>query len=148
MNNIQAIKKHIRLVRKYLGYSATGLIFRGLDHDKSKLEAPEILAYKNVKSAIYGTKEYESILKKIRPALIHHYKANRHHPQHFKNGISGMTLLDLIEMACDWFAAIQRKDIGTQNINKSLRIAQKKFKIDRQLMSILVNTMRYLGGAK
>jgi hypothetical protein len=35
------------------------------------------------------------------PALKHHYENNRHHPEHFKNNIDDMNLIDLIEMLCD-----------------------------------------------
>ena len=42
------------------------------------------------------------------PALQHHYEDNCHHPEHYRNGIHDMNMVDLIEMLCDWRAAIKR----------------------------------------
>jgi len=44
----------------------------------------------------------------MKPAIEHHYKNNRHHPEHFNNGIDEMNLVDLIELLCDWKAASER----------------------------------------
>ena len=46
-----------------------------------------------------------------------------------------MTLFDLLEMLCDWVAAVRRHDNG--DINKSLEINQKRFNISPQLQQIL-----------
>ena len=48
----------------------------------------------------YGDAEYEEHLKILDSSLKHHYSANRHHPEHFKNGIMDMHLIDIIEMFC------------------------------------------------
>lgn len=59
------------------------------------------------------------------------------------SGINGMTLLDLIEMLCDWKAAGERHNDGS--IQKSLEINQKRFHIQKQLQGIIENTARELG---
>lgn len=60
-----------------------------------------------------------------------------------ERGVAGMSLLDLIEMFCDWKAATERHADG--DLAKSIEINAKRFKLDPQLVSILLNTKRELG---
>jgi len=53
-------------------------------------------------------------------------------------GINGMTLIDVIEMFCDWKAASERHADG--DILKSIEINGKRFNIDQQLKQIILNT--------
>jgi hypothetical protein len=50
-----------------------------------------------------------------------------------------MSLIDLIEMVCDWMAATMRVKDG--DIYKSLEINQERFGIDEQLAGIIKNTV-------
>lgn len=138
---------HIAKVEGYLTLFAALLRLRGLCHDESKLESPEKeifdMATPLLSASRYGSPEYMASLVKMRPALDHHYEANSHHPEHFTNGIDGMSLLDVFEMLCDWRAASQRHAGG--NIQDSLRINAKRFSIDAQLVSILENTVKEMG---
>lgn len=59
------------------------------------------------------------------------------------SGISGMSLLDLLEMLCDWRAATERHADG--NILKSLTINRERFFIGDQLYAVLENTAREMG---
>ena len=119
---------------------------RGMAHDTSKFEEPEYSLYASVQSEWekypYGSAGYEVLLNKIRPAIDHHVAHNRHHPEYFENGVSGMTLLDLVEMACDWYAASKRP--GGRPMSESLPFTLKRFNIEPQLASILANTMPLL----
>lgn len=56
--------------------------------------------------------------------------------------INGMTLFDLIEMLCDWVAAVRRHDNG--DIDKSLEVNQQRFSISPQLQQILENTIPWI----
>lgn len=58
-------------------------------------------------------------------------------------GITGMTLLDLVEMFCDWKAATERHADGS--ITKSIRINKDRFHITPQLTEILENTRKEMG---
>jgi hypothetical protein len=58
-------------------------------------------------------------------------------------GIDGMSLLDLIEMLCDWKAAGERHADGS--MSRSLQINKERFQVSPQLQSILENTARELG---
>jgi hypothetical protein len=59
------------------------------------------------------------------------------------NGIDGMSLVDLIEMLCDWKAATERHDDGC--IKASLEHNEERFKIGGQLGMILRNTVERFG---
>lgn len=54
-------------------------------------------------------------------------------------GLHGMSLLDLIEMLCDWKAATLRHDNG--DIRKSININQKRFGYSDELRRIFLNTL-------
>ncbi len=78
----------------------------------------------------------------MKVGLDHHYAANSHHPEHFKNGVDDMNLMDLVEMFCDWIAATRRHADG--NIFNSIRHNKDRFKLSDQLVSILGNTAHSL----
>jgi hypothetical protein len=134
--------EHIREVNNNLIEFATELLERAKKHDQSKLEEPEKSAFDNatdLKTLTFGTKEYHDNCLAIKPALEHHYSLNSHHPQHYPNGVEDMNLYDIVEMWCDWNAAVKRGQGG--DINKSLEINEKRFKINSQLIQIFKNTL-------
>jgi len=136
--------KHKEEVYRLLAGFTSELIKRGDFHDDSKLKEPEKTAFDmyspKLKETVYGSEQYKEYLREMTPAVQHHYIFNRHHPEHFVEGINGMNLIDLIEMLCDWKAATKRmKDGG--NIMESIRINGERFKIGEQLTWILKNTV-------
>jgi rubrerythrin len=58
-------------------------------------------------------------------------------------GIEGMSLLDLVEMLCDWKAAGERHANGS--IERSLVVNRERFQLSEQLTRILSNSARELG---
>jgi len=136
--------KHINMVRMMLTRFIYELECRGIDHDSSKLEKPEVSVFTEyvpkLEGCTYGSKEYEGFLDDMRSTLDHHYANNSHHPEFFENGVNGMTLVDLIEMFCDWMAAIKRHRDG--DIIRSIEINSGRFAIDFQLKEILLNTVK------
>ena len=140
------ILRHQERVGQLLTHVVRELIDRALFHDKSKLSPKEKSIFDKstplLKDLTYGSSEYNQALKDIKPALDHHYEVNQHHPEHFSNSIEGMTLIDLLEMLCDWIASTERVSNG--DIQKSLHINQKRFYICPQLMTILRNTVRFI----
>jgi hypothetical protein len=139
--------QHIDVVRGYLNDVIMELIARGERHDQSKLQSPEREAFDEftpkLKELTYGSDEYKATLDAMSGALHHHYAANSHHPEHFGKGIDEMTLLDLIEMVCDWKAATERHDDG--DIRRSLQVNAERFGIGKQLRSILLATIEERG---
>ena len=142
-SSVSETKDHILLVSNLLNQIAIELLQRGEQHDQSKLEeteAPLFAEYtKRLKNLTYGSPEYQQSLDGLKPALIHHYAKNSHHPEFFANGINDMNLVDIIEMFCDWSASCQRHDDG--NLRKSLNINKKRFEISDQLFKIFENTI-------
>lgn len=120
---------------------------RATHHDLSKLSPEEKDVFDEfspkLKDSTYGSDEYWSFLEAMKPALAHHYANNRHHPEHFPNGVNGMTLVDLVEMLSDWKAATERHDDG--DLEKSLEIQRKRFNLSDKLVDILRNTAREAG---
>lgn len=119
---------------------------RAENHDNSKMEDPELKVFTEftprLKTAVFGSDEYKQFLKDMKPALDHHYAHNSHHPEHHKNGIRGMTLLDLVEMLCDWKASTERTKDG--DINKSIEYNKKRFEMSDDLVDIFKNTLSEL----
>jgi len=135
--------QHIATVQRLLHTVVVSLMSRALDHDLSKLVPPEVEAFTEVTPLLavteYGSPEYVAAKQKLGEALAHHYAANRHHPEHFENGVNDMTLVDLLEMLCDWLASTARNKNG--DIHKSLQINAARFGIGPQLLKILENTV-------
>ena len=135
-------KKHIGNVQKFIQIFIDALNNRGVNHDLSKLIDPELPLFveytKKLSACTYGSDEYQKFLEGLKPALDHHYAKNRHHPEHYPNGIDDMTLVDIIEMFCDWKAATMRHNDG--NLLKSIHHNGKRFYIDSQLTKIFENT--------
>jgi len=139
-------KKHIRLVQRLLVSMADEFMARGIMHDKSKLEFPEKVMYDEfvpkLRAVTYGSGEYKKNLKDMGVALQHHYENNSHHPEHYKNGINGMNLGDIVEMFCDWQAAVLKHDDG--DFGESMKINKQRFDMSDQLYDIFMNTFQDL----
>jgi hypothetical protein len=134
--------KHIKRVQEYLIDSASILLRRAVVHDASKLEEPEKsifdVATPKLAGIKFGTPEYTQSLEDIKPALEHHYAVNSHHPQHYKNGINGMDLFDIVEMLVDWKASSERTKDG--DIMRSIELNAERFGMSEQLVEIFKNT--------
>jgi hypothetical protein len=123
-----------------------------------------------LKGLDYGSSEYDRCRQKMSKALEHHYQINRHHPEHYPDRkivccddcgtvtrldqcpkcggdkisvhftLKGMTLVDLVEMFCDWYAACKRHNTG--DIEKSVEINIKRFAVSEDLAEIFRNTAK------
>ncbi len=136
---------HIKRVNELLILITQELLKRAVKHDESKLSNPEKDLFDihtpKLKNMSYGSEEYKKSLKDLEPALKHHYKNNLHHPEHYKNGINDFTLIDLIELFCDWKASSERHKDG--DIYRSIMINKERFGMSDQLSNILKNTANY-----
>ena len=139
--------KHRVRVEELLGAVVADLRQRAADHDLSKTRPPEVEAFNAATDRLagleYGSDAYKEALRDLGPALAHHYAGNSHHPEAHAGGISGMTLLDLVEMLADWRAAGERMSDGS--MARSLPINVERFRIDPQLARIMANTVAALG---
>lgn len=135
---------HIKQVQFNMNEFAFQLIRRGVIHDASKLEEPEASAFSrlsgNLTTSEYNSKEYHDGIRQLdlNGALSHHYENNPHHPEHHQDGIWDMSLFDIVEMYCDWQAAVLRHENG--DLLKSIDLNQERFNMSPQLASIFRRT--------
>lgn len=141
--------EHIGVVRGYLMAFAQELVRRASVHDLSKLADPEKAGFDEftpkLREMTYGSAEYEQARRDLGGALDHHYARNSHHPEHYPNGILGMNLPDVVEMFCDWAAAVQRHADG--DLRRSIEINQERFVYGGQFKALLTNTLGAYAGA-
>jgi uncharacterized protein DUF5662 len=140
--------RHSLRVAELMGELIKELLDRSIRHDLSKTREPERVVYDDVvprlRAAAYGSPEYQTLVDAMGEGLRHHYAHNRHHPEHFPDGVNGMTLVDLVEMLADWKAATERTSpLG--DLADSLPVNAERFAIAPQLMEILENTARHFG---
>lgn len=137
-----ATREHIEVVRNLLNLAVAELLRRGEQHDQSKLVEPELSTFAEytpkLAQVTYGSPEYKQQLVAMGPVLQHHYAHNRHHPEHHREGIDGMTLFDLLEMLLDWYASTKRHADG--DIYDSLVKNKERFGLSKQLYNVLCNT--------
>ena len=138
---------HVSEVKEHLEEFVGELKKRGHAHDRTKFQQLEFDAFvstrEKFKKANYGSKEYKECTDAIKPAVDHHYQNNRHHTGYHKNGINDMTLIDVVEMICDWRAAARRSPDKT--FKDTLEYAYKKYGVEPQLVKLLNNTFNALG---
>lgn len=141
------IRTHILLVRNLLNRMVVEILKRSDTHDQSKLSSPEIeysmKFTQKLKDADYGSPEYLAIQEQMQEALEHHYACNRHHPEHFDDGIKDMNLIDILEMFCDWVIASQQHPKG--DIEQSIEVNQQRFGYSDDLKQIFKNSIKLLG---
>lgn len=145
-STIRETAAHISRVQDLLTQMIGHLCLRSALHDQSKLAEPELTGFATVtaklKDLTYGSPEYFGALNELKPTLHHHYTNNRHHPEHFPDGIRGMNLIDVLEMFCDWKAAGERHKDGS--LLKSIEINQARFGYSDDFKQILINTASLL----
>lgn len=140
MNVLQDTHEHIDKVAVLVYWVSEELQRRADGHDASKLQSPEKEMFEiwrpKLDAMAIDSPEYKNALAQMGEGLKHHYAENRHHPEHFSNGVSDMTLIDILEMICDWKAAASRND---KEVN--LEWARERFGIEPQLLKIFANTL-------
>ena len=146
---------HVRRVGDFLALAAAEIVKRAAKHDHSKVCDPEKATFDEMTprlaSLTYGSQEYLDSVKTLGPALAHHFEANDHHPEHHPDGVSGMSLLSLLEMLCDWRAASERvrqrldDPEKVKTFESGLAYNQERFGYSDEIAGILLNTARELG---
>jgi hypothetical protein len=139
---MRATLAHKLRVADLLARVASNIVDRAIHHDDSKFSEQEFELFSEqtarLKGLTYGSPEYKAALKALGPALEHHYAVNRHHPEHTPEGIDSMTLLDVVEMLCDWKAATERHADGS--LERSITQNAERFGYDDRFQRLLRNT--------
>lgn|SRR3990167_2274769 len=143
--------RHVETVRNYLNEVIRELLSRQEQHDQTKFENPERDIFDKytplLRGVTYGSDEYKRMVAEMGPAVKHHQESYRHHPEFFGgDGVSGMNLIDLLEMICDWKSSTMRHADG--DIYRSIEINQKRFGYSDELKKILKNTADWMNAQK
>lgn len=138
---------HKERVGELMTACIANLMRRAVFHDHSKFTPDEWPTFAHatirLKGLTYGSDEYKACLKDMGPAIKHHQTTNSHHPEAHADGIHSMTLLDVMEMLCDWKAATERHADGC--LNKSFDINRDRFGISREQEMWMRNTAIEMG---
>jgi hypothetical protein len=127
---LRSFLAHRAYLDEAVGLLTADLHRRSAVHDMSKLKDDEFFGFCRINAAArvnkFGSKEYQAGIDAERSVVDLHYLRNSHHPERPKlageqaeqhRGLpddatywaaiftSRLTFLDIIEMACDWFAA-------------------------------------------
>lgn len=142
------IDNHKNNVKEVMSIIIDELNDRVDTHDNSKMEEPELSMFikflSEIKNYKYGTKEYNDFVA-TNEYCKHHFDANNHHPEYFKNGVRDMNLINITEMFADWVASSSRSgNITKEQIVENIIKLCEKFKIDILLTQILVNTVDFV----
>ena len=137
---------HVKEVQNNLRDMIGNLEKRGIIHDLSKFQEPEFSVFCSTRPEFvkvnYGTPEYKAVCEKAKKGVDHHYENNRHHTAFHENGIKDMNLLDVLEMLADWKAANRRSP--DLNFKDSLPRCFEKYKMDKTLQNLIINTINHL----
>lgn len=140
------LKEHKLKVCYLMNWIGALISGRAMTHDNSKTTDEEYKYYKMVNNVNRNDfKTYEAYMDYIKPTLNkglkHHYENNRHHPEHFDNGVDDMNIVDIIEMMVDWKASIEQNG---KNLYEEVEYNFKKYNISEQLQKIILNTYKYI----
>ncbi len=142
----EVINKHKLRVFQLMAKLSQEVIKRGYEHDMTKFEPEELPHYVATIDEFdkhpFGTEGYKKAKESLGPSVLHHYKHNRHHPEHFPKGVEDMNLVDVLEMLCDWKSATLNHPENPGDLGKSIQMLGQKYKISPQLCQIIYNTAR------
>lgn len=118
---LRSYSRHRDFVRLALLRVIHELERRSLEHDASKMLDDEFAGFARINAIArvhkFGSPEYKESMKTERETIDLHFSRNSHHPEcsaiglqgsevtEFEVGLRGMSFLDVIEMACDWWGA-------------------------------------------
>lgn len=123
------------------------LLKLAVKHDASKLDSSELSLWLDLKEKwpnkpAYATSEYTEAMSDARTVLDVHYNQNSHHPEFFyPKGIHGMTVVDQLEMLCDWKAASEAEG---RTLYQSIQDNQKRFGYSEERKAIFILFDDYL----
>lgn len=124
--------RHKEIVQENMHDLIAMLQKRSLRHDRSKWLDDEFDGFAELDSVEafkkFGTPEYKGLIENNAGIKLH-YERNTHHPEHFTDGINGMSFLDIVEMVVDWKSACETYG---NDFLKSLDYSIKRFGCDEK----------------
>jgi hypothetical protein len=142
-DSLKDLDAHQANFKKIMARVMSELKERTNKHDESKRESPELECYNKyipkLQEVEYNSDEYKELKQEMLDnGLQHHFDNNRHHIEHFEDGILGMDLIDLIECLVDWVAASMR---SSSPFEKGLEANKDSFNIPDPIYKIFENTL-------
>lgn len=137
------IRKHRNNVASRINKIIKELFRRAEEHDKSKLQEPELSGWKEMDKEPrypYGTPEYFDKMRRYQWVFDAHYKANRHHPEHWQGFFIEMDLLDFLEMILDWVS--YKEDITINEMYKIVSENCERFEFPPLMRELAINTLK------
>ncbi len=139
--------EHIHVVQGYMHEVVADLMERAWRHDQAKLVSPEVEVFDRVtpklRGLTYGSDDYKATLAEMGKGLLHHYNENDHHPEHGDGTLGWMSLVQLMELLCDWKAATLRHDDG--DLRRSIKQNAMRFGYGDEIENMLLNTAQAFG---
>ena len=148
---IVTILAHQRRVGNGLEKLSDELRERARMHDLSRFSLDEFENYVDANSIgrnyKIGSPEYVKRMAKHKEpdgCISLHFSRNPHHPEHHKNP-GDMNFLDIIEMVCDWHAAVQTYKTNTlhegiEHHRKTLNLTQEQWWLVEGIVDFLEPT--------
>lgn len=143
---LRLIAGHNLQVRLHMATVIRELLNRLTVHDESKYSEDEldlVTGKPRLDRLDYGSQAYSDALVDVYGAIGHHYTANDHHPEHHPKGVAGMTLIQLLELLCDWKAA---SEANGGDFQESLAVSMDRFNVSEELATVLYATVKELWG--
>lgn len=141
-------RRHRNIVSNLMNLLIMELHKKAETHDQSKLESPEaeIFAFypDYIEESNYMSEEYQSLIKHYNEAITHHFQNNSHHPEHFKNGVKDMNIIEIIEMLCNWKANLK----DCESLDTKIKKYKKLYGLSNDLTNILLNTSKLFDKTK
>jgi hypothetical protein len=142
---MRLVLKHIRIVcihkawvTFYIFSIIARLFKRAFLHDMSKLYIDEIRGFSqfvdNYGSCNYDSPQYNERKKLLADTLALHYQRNSHHPEHYGD-IRMMNIIDVVEMVCDWKAAVH---YNHGSVKASLQAQKARYKLEGQMLKYII----------
>lgn len=144
---LRLVVQHIKRVQWHMQDAVNRLGIRAVQHDQSKYSQEElglVLGKPSFDKYEYMSVEERAALAAVQESLKHHYAVNSHHPEHYEDGILGMSLLDLLEMLADWKAASETSGKNS-SFQGSIEFAKERWNLSPEMARIFENTGRELG---
>lgn len=145
----QDLMTHKRKVAKHMGHASAIILENAVNHDVDKIEDEVVFQTysthaKNQKATPWGThhrQDYEDLY--MEEAIERHIQ-NKHHMQDSRNLRTDIDIFDVIEMMCDWIAAMERDEL-----TKDEQFARMQFIYqDKKLEKIHIDEMIFNNTAK
>lgn len=141
------ILRHNGIVSHLLRQLARKLEERADLHDNSKFNWDELEGFIEFKALArvhpFGTEAYYQAQEKYKPAIDLHMSRNPHHPEYYGGDLNKMSLIDFMEMICDWTGATIT--YARLNFEEGLEVQKQEFDIQPHHLYLIRLIAKELG---